>query len=107
MSEMSSSGGKLYLSCKRSVEGLELPGGIVASDEEFAHFDRCLKSAERPSTTVLQGAALLKVGGITKPHYRLDTIGFIYDAATGVFAGYLKWGGWYDISGCAFYRKPA
>ena len=43
------------------------------------------------------------VGGITKPHYQLDTIGFIYDAATGVFAGYLKWGVWYDIFGDALF----
>lgn len=48
---------------------------------------------------------LMGLSSVTpKPHYRLDTNGYIYYANTGVFAGYLKWGGWYDISGCLFTR---
>ena len=37
-----------------------LPGGVVASEEEFAHFNRWLKSPKTPSPTLLQGAALLR-----------------------------------------------
>lgn len=41
-----------------------------------------------------------------KPHYQLRLDGNLY--LDGVFWGYLKWGGWYDPSGCAFqrYRTP-
>lgn len=39
-----------------------------------------------------------------KPHYRLTTQGYIFviNGNMETFAGYLKWGGWYDISGCVF-----
>jgi hypothetical protein len=40
-----------------------LPGGAVASEEEFAHLETCLKKPNRPSSTILEGAALLETIG--------------------------------------------
>jgi hypothetical protein len=38
-----------------------LPGGAIASEEEFAHLERCLKNPKAPSSTILEGAALLQL----------------------------------------------
>ena len=37
-----------------------LPGGAVASEEEFAHLETCLNTPKRLSPTILYGAALLQ-----------------------------------------------
>lgn len=44
---------------QRKTEVLELPSGAVVSEDELAHLEQCLSNPKGPSSTILQGQALL------------------------------------------------